>query len=428
MRIERLSTRLFLSFSAFSVCMLGVLALFTWMSYQAGREAAAQKMLISAVEEWKQNPSGPLPSGDLLYSFVGESRMPERLRKHLDDFEPEDYEVPLWEWKEIQLWKGEYPFTGERVYVFLELGDTDDQAVFAPNLERGILLGGGVVLAGAVGLGFLISRRLSGPLRSLCRDIAETGPDQAFRRLADCYPDGETGEVARAFDGLQERLQRFVERERRFTGDASHELRTPLTLMRTATRVLRNSIVEPELKQQRALQHLEQGVEEMTRSVESFLYLARERHLGPSLEGDRPGEVLQHTIAFQCAQLERPAEAVQLRVTGEPNLQVSVELFRVVAGNLIRNGLQHGAGKPVRVSLSDTDLVVMDHGPGLRGEVLACLGKPFPPGGCPEGVGLGLSITHEISQRAGWTVSWESAGKQGTRARVVFHTMTPAPT
>ncbi|MGA0334414.1 MAG: sensor histidine kinase [Kiritimatiellia bacterium] len=401
--------------------MLGFIALFTWMSYEAGREAAAQKMLMSAVVEWQRNPEAPLPRGDLLYGFVGESRVPGRLRRHLDDFEAEDYEVPLWEWSEIQMWKGTHPRTGEPVYLFLELGQTADRAVLDPNLERGILLGGGVVLVGAVALGFLISRRLSGPLNSLCRDIADTGPDQSFRRLADRYPDGETGEVALAFDGLQERLQRFVERERRFTGDASHELRTPLTLLRTATRVLRTSLPDPQPKQARALDHLDQGVEEMTRSVESFLYLARERSLRPSPSGGRPGEVVQHTVAFQCEQLERPPEAVQLRVRGEPELQVPVELLRVVTANLVRNALQHGEGKPVRVQLTETELVVEDKGPGIPEELRNCLGNPFPPGRRPEGVGLGLSITREIAARAGWSLSWESPGTQGTRATVRFN-------
>ena len=402
--------------------MLGFIALFTWLSYQAGLEAAAQKILISAVEDWLEDPDAPLPTGKLLQGVAGKEGLPERIRGNLERFEAEDYAIPLWEWEEIQLWKGTHPHTGKEVYIFLELGETADGAVFSPNLERGILLGGSVVLAGAVCLGYLISRRLSRPLRQLSREIAASGPETDYSPLAAAYPDGETGEVARAFDDLQARIRRFVERERRFTGDASHELRTPLTLMRTATTVLRNSLPDPRPKQKRALDHLDQGVEEMTRSVESFLLLARERELHAGERDQGPGDVLTRVISRQQEQFGRSADSVQLEISGEPDLPVPVELFRIVAGNLIRNALQYGEGKQVQVMLTERSLVVEDQGPGLPESVRNSIGNPFPPGSRPEGVGLGLSITTEIAARAGWTIEWQNRREGGARAVVGFLT------
>lgn len=420
MRIERLSTQLFLSFAAFSGCMLMFIGLFSWMSYQAGMEAAAQKLLVAEVERWRSNPDLPLPEGPVLIGVTGVENLPPALRGNLDRFEAEDYDVPLWEWREIQMWRGPHPQTGEEVFFFLKLGETADRDVFTPNLQRGILLGGALVLLTAVPLGYVISRRLSRPLRLLTHQISILSPGTAPRLLAADFPRGETRDVARAFDGLLSRLQRFVERERRFTRDASHELRTPLTLMRTATRVLRNSLHEPTAKQLRALTHLDLGVDEMTRSVESFLYLARERELHAGKGDPSPATVLKSVVRLQLDQLERSAEKIRLTCIGEPDLQAPADMFRIVAGNLIRNALLHGGDGAVEVRLSTTELCVQDQGDGIPQAVLDQMGKPFPTGSNPAGTGLGLSIVQDIAARTGWTFSLHRRAGGGTCARVHF--------
>ena len=73
---DRLSTRLFLSFAVFSLSMLSFIILFSWMSYEAGREAASQKMLGAAVESWLSDPTTPLPQGKLLYGVTGVENLP----------------------------------------------------------------------------------------------------------------------------------------------------------------------------------------------------------------------------------------------------------------------------------------------------------------------------------------------------------------
>ena len=338
----------------------------------------------------------------------------------MDEFEAEDYDVPLWEWNEIQLWKGLHPMNGEEVFLILELGPTADGPILTPNLQRGLVLGGTVILFSALALGFVISRRLSRPLRELSEAISTMTLQQEAQPLADRFPDGETGEVATAFDGLQKRLQRFADRERRFTRDASHELRTPLTLMRTATQVLRNSIPQPAPKQLRALDHLDQGVDEMSRSVESFLYLARERELHPADSGEEPAALLQALVQAHASDSELPSPELHLEVEGEPTLTVPVELFRIVAGNILRNAILHGGGSPVHLRLTPEHLIIRDQGPGIPDAVRDKLGKPFPEGRNSTGVGLGLSITQEVCDRAGWKVLWGSGPTGGTSVTVTF--------
>lgn len=411
---------MFISFSAFSLIMLFFIGFFTWMSYQAGREASAQKILSSAVQEWLADPDAPLPDGGTISSYMGEDQLPERFRENLDRFEDEDYEIALQEWNEIQLWRGTHPETGQEVFIFLELGSTADDVIFAPNLQRSIFFGSIVVLLGALTLGYLVSRRLSRPIQQLTEDISTSTPYGDLPPLADRYSVGEAREVATAFDSLQTRLQQFADRERRFTRDSSHELRTPLTLMRSATQILRRSLSEPEPKQQRALDHLDQGVTEMTQSIDSFLYLARERELQPGTMEEDPGVIVRSILHAQETQYQLPPERLVFRQNGSPVIHIPVDMFRIVAGNLIRNALQHGGDGAVHILLSDKALIVEDQGLGLPQEVKEQLGKPFPKGPQTEGTGLGLSIVHDVADRAGWKVRWEAPPHGGTRAVVEF--------
>lgn len=419
-KIDRLSTQLFLSFAAFSACMLSCVGLFTWMSYQAGIEAASQKILVAEVNAWMADVDQDLPNGKILRAVIGVENVPDELRQNLHQFREEDYSVPLWEWNEIQMWRGPHPRTGEEVFFFLEVGATADREVFAPNLQRGLVLGLALVLLAAVALAYGVSRRLSRPLRDLSESIASINPESPPHPVAPDFPHGETGELARAFDGLQARLQRFTERERRFSRDASHELRTPLTLMRTAVRVLQNSLTYPTEKQERALSHINQGVDEMTTSVESFLYLAREQELHASDGVGAPDAALAQVVDGMKTHFPSAAHRLALTCTGAPQLTVPVDLFRIVASNLIRNAIQHSEDGPIRVSLSSSILIIEDRGPGIPGSVLKKLGQPFPQESSPYGLGLGLSIVSNISRRVDWTLSLSRSDQGGTVAQVRF--------
>ncbi|XCN87841.1 histidine kinase dimerization/phospho-acceptor domain-containing protein (plasmid) [Klebsiella pneumoniae] len=52
----------------------------------------------------------------------------------------------------------------------------------------------------------------------------------------------EIGILSRAFDKHSEDLERFLQRERCFAGDASHELRTPLAIISGAAEIIAHQL------------------------------------------------------------------------------------------------------------------------------------------------------------------------------------------
>ena len=91
-----------------------------------------------------------------------------------------------------------------------------------------------VAIALAVALSNTLLRRL-GRLRTAALRISEEGPDAP--QLLDEGRD-EVGDLARAFDRMQQELRRQEAARRSFVATASHELRTPLTMLQGTMELL----------------------------------------------------------------------------------------------------------------------------------------------------------------------------------------------
>ncbi|MEM9290516.1 MAG: HAMP domain-containing sensor histidine kinase [Acidobacteriota bacterium] len=403
-----------------------LLIVFGVLTYEAGQESAAQRLLSAEVERFQRalesNPGASPPSSALVQAYEGRERLPPRLRDNLHRFEAEDYDIPLEEWEEIQLWRRPGA-DGRETFLVLDLGETEDAAILAPNLQR--LLGLGLALM--VGLGgwgaWWVTQRLTLPLTDLARSVRHYRPGShawidplASRGAAD----SEAQELARAFAAADQRLREVLDRERQFTRNASHELRTPITAIKGSHEILRRSVETPSPRAERALATLGQAVSDMETLVETFLWLARaERH--PEVEESAAtGRWLEQLVDQQRPLLRRRAVRIQLQIQTRTHHQIPFELFRIAAANLVRNALQHTAEGEVIIRLEEEQLEVVDTGPGISQDVLEQLGQAFVQGEHSTGHGLGLAIVRRIAQRCGWRLEIHSDSSQGTRARLLL--------
>lgn len=416
--------RILVSFAGFGVLFTCGVVLFMFMSYQAGLEAAAQKMLVDEVRRLQaareQDPATPLPHTAYLRAFVGEAAVPEPYRSNLHRFEAEDYEVPLREWREVQMWTGRVAGATEPVYVFLDFGSSRDREIFTPNLLRALLLAAVLFLAFSLWLAWAWSRRLARPLSKLAEQLARYHPDRPLDLAEPDLQAGEVGTVARAFDVLHRRMRRFIDREKEFTRNASHELRTPITVIQGAHDVLRRALPDPDPRVSRALDAVEQAAEEMSTLVDSFLWLAREE-TEPEREAVCPtGEVIRLAVERHRILLaERPVE-VSVRLETETHPDVPRHLFRIAVNNLVRNAFQYTRRGRVEIVGSGHGFEIADTGPGVDPALLAQVGQAHVRGPDSPGFGLGLGIVDRIARRCGWAFSLENRPGGGTVARLTF--------
>jgi heavy metal sensor kinase len=271
---------------------------------------------------------------------------------------------------------------------------------------------------------FLAGRALS-PMEYVRRDV-ESIIDNAdlSRRVSSGLNDDEVGRLARTFDGLLERVQRAMVREKQFTADASHELRSPLTVLKGEISVtLSRDRSAGEYRD--ALIDLNATVDEMSVLVDDLLALSRASNGTLKLE---PMDARALCIQV-CERLEVVAQDKTIRLlapqSGETAMMSGdkMKLQRVI-NNLVDNALRYTpAGGTVCVEVAREPHAVLirvkDTGIGISPEHQAMVFERFyrtdeSRARDSGGSGLGLPIAQAIAQAHGGEITLNSAAGQGS--------------
>ena len=130
-----------------------------------------------------------------------------------------------------------------------------------------ILAAGPAALAAAALVGWWLARRALQPVAQMTEQAATIGMERLDERVPVPAVDDELAALARTLNDMLDRLQRGVDRTRRFVADASHELRTPLAVMRSELEV---SLRSPDFTEaaRMVLGSTAEEVDRMTRMVE----------------------------------------------------------------------------------------------------------------------------------------------------------------
>ena len=262
------------------------------------------------------------------------------------------------------------------------------------------LVGGPVALAAATFAGWLLAGAALRPVEAMRRRAAEISADTTGERLPVPRSEDEIRRLATTLNEMLERLDAGLLRERRFVADASHELRTPLSLLRTE---LELALRRPRRSEEyeAALRSVAEEVDRLVRLAEGLLLLATAEEAGLQPERIDVRELL---------------EAVARRFANGAEIEMSDTLGELVAdrlrleaalGNLVENGLRHGA-PPIRLeALRDGDDAVFrvtDAGPGFPPSFREHAFERFARADearTEKGAGLGLAIVDAVARAHG---------------------------
>ena len=140
-------------------------------------------------------------------------------------------------------------------------------------IRRQILLSGGIALAIALLAGYLVARALSqrvGRLEQAARKVAAGDFSNPIRADSD----DELGQLAAAFDDMQNQLARLDRARKQFIASASHELRTPIFSLGGFLELLADEDLDEETRRQ-FLDQLRGQVERMRKLATELLDLSR---------------------------------------------------------------------------------------------------------------------------------------------------------
>ncbi len=315
------------------------------------------------------------------------------------------------------------PQDGNALEVALALTGTD--SVLHRLLVRdGLLVGGGILLAGVVSL--LIGRSALAPVERFTSETESvTSSLERPRRLAETGP-VELRRLAGSFNQTLDALERSLQAQRHLIADASHELRTPMAALRSNIQIFLESDRLPPGEREELQTAVLAELDELTQIVADVVALARG---APPSEATEPVE-LEAVVADAVARAGRRSPGIRFELALEPVVIVNVaeRVMRAVT-NVIDNARRWSPPEgTVWVTLRGGVLTVRDEGPGFRGEDLPHVFERFYRADAARrmpGSGLGLAIVKQAAEAYGGSVSADNAPGGGALVTVRFGSASP---
>jgi signal transduction histidine kinase len=291
-----------------------------------------------------------------------------------------------------------------------EPAGADDPEHFGPSalIDYGVRI---LVFGAAAWLGaWWVVRPLRRLNEAADRLDQAVGQGQALAPIDDQKGPQELRDTARVFNDMARRLNAQFEERSMMMAAVSHDLRTPMTRLRLR---LERMDEGPLRQAQRAdLAQMEQMVSQVLdamrqeRTQEALVRLDLLALVQAAVD-----DLHETGAAVQCGS-DLPAE-----VMAEP------QALRRVLDNLLGNALQHGRSASVSLQSGQgwVSVFIDDEGPGIVPEQLELVFKPFHRVDASRqqttgGVGLGLYIARQLTQRQGGHLHLMNRPAGGLRA------------
>jgi signal transduction histidine kinase len=260
---------------------------------------------------------------------------------------------------------------------------------------------------------FVVARSITRPLSDLVRAADSVGRDLRQPKLAERGA-RELRQAARAFNTMQDRMQRYLDSRSRVLAAMSHDLKTPLTRLRLQVELLEDSAEQGKISKQ---------LDEMESMVNGALALFR------GLDDNEAPAPLDINELLATLQSEFAEMSADVRVEGRASRPIpgKAQALRRALTNLISNAVKFGTRAVVSVEDGPAALTihVRDEGPGIPADQLERVFEPFyrvesSRNRDTGGTGLGLSIARDVIQAHGGSLALRNLPVRGLEATVTL--------
>jgi len=276
---------------------------------------------------------------------------------------------------------------------------------------------GGIAIAG--GLGLAVAQAALAPVRRLTQATERVRETGDLSERIETAGDDEISRLAASFNAMLAALEEAARSQRQLVSDASHELRTPLTSLRTNIEVLARDRKMADGEREKLLNDVVSQLSEMTALVTELVELARGDSQPEQAEDVRLDLLVQEVVERaqrDFPQIEFVTDLQPSELHGVPHT-----IARAVS-NLLDNAAKWSPpGAKVEVRVSDGQVIVRDHGPGIDEDDLPYVFDRFyraPAARKLPGSGLGLAIVKQVAEAHGGGVGAERAEDGGTLMRL----------
>ncbi|MBF6041525.1 HAMP domain-containing histidine kinase [Pseudomonas sp. P154a] len=250
----------------------------------------------------------------------------------------------------------------------------------------------------------LLSRpiqRLSDAAERLSENLDSTPLDESGPR--------EARQAAYTFNLMQKRIIEQVQQRSRMLGAVSHDLRTPLSRLKLRLEQIDDEKLQGQMRQ---------DLDDMISMLDATLTYLHEQRTSEA----RQWMDVQALVESLCENAQDQGADVQASGHCAP-LQVQPMALRSCINNLLDNALRYAGQALITLEDSRETLVirVIDHGPGIAADKREAVFEPFfrlegSRNRNSGGVGLGMTIAREASERLGGQLSLEETPGGGLTA------------
>lgn len=202
------------------------------------------------------------------------------------------------------------------------------------------------------------------PVGAIAEEARRIAPSRSGGRLPVPESGDEIAELTDTLNGMLDRLDAGLIRQREFVSDASHELRSPLTVVRGATELL--SMRELPDDAEPTVERLQRGVDRLELVLDDLTQLAS---AGES-DGQAPLDVAELVRREVEHHRDGGIGRIELELGDLPEATIvasEVQVSRAI-DNLLSNAVRHAASRvriEVRSDAAAVEVVVDDDGPGI---------------------------------------------------------------
>lgn len=292
-------------------------------------------------------------------------------------------------------------------------------------VERlGLAFGGGVIVAGLLGL--YLTRRITAPLRKLSQAADEVAAGHYDVEVPEPRGSDEISHLSARFADMAAKLAESEQLSRNFLMSVSHELRTPLTAIRGHVSALSEGVIEDPTMREASLGVISEEALRLERLVGDVLDLAKlDAHRFTVLQEEVDMERLSERAYAAFGEEARRREIdYRLDVRAKPVIVTDGDRVLQIIVNLLSNAFRWTPeGGRIEVELSaengSVSVAVADTGPGIDEEERERIFRPFwsRDGG---GTGLGLAIARELAVALGGRLVLDSTPGKGSRFVLVL--------
>lgn len=295
---------------------------------------------------------------------------------------------------------------------------TESDIQFLNTLNRLLKVGAGIAMLMALGLGFILSRQLSIPIKRVTAAARQIADGNLKERVSEKSTTTEIVELTDTVNSLADSLEKQETLRKRLTADVAHELRTPLATLQSHIEAIQDGVWEMDAER---LNLCHEETVRLTKIVQSLEELTRYDQENTKLNKtvSNLNELMEKLSKTFAAEFLRKGVALSLELPDQPaTLAVDEDKLTQALINLVSNSLKFTPeGGTVSMTLRDEgaeiSIAVADTGIGIAEEDMPYIFERFFRADQSRnkktgGSGIGLAIVKSIAEAHGGRVEVQS--------------------